>query len=474
MKKQVYQQKVYKKGVVTSCSCRRPSCCIRCITCASRCFEGALWPDIAPMNRYDFSRQRDVDLQRVDCVMPAVLGAFETSLRGHDSPRGDRRVLHKGCSGHLHGHGVKKERTSRTPEFKHSKTCCTYNDASSSDESTQPRRSQSSEDTRLPPPVTRRSNSATTNNVAQRLFSSPTMATTAKLRAERTASDGPKMASDLRSMGFGTSCLPRRLMTNKANKSEDDSGHFSSSEDNNDFHARNVVDLVSPAVNHKQNLINGTSDDELSMEELRRKQRQQRRDYLQHRQGGSRRQSPSPASSKRVSGEDRGRKSSDEASDSSFSPPASPVCRSSSGKMWPKSSGITTSGGKPRAQSSGGNSCAYAFGSSTKRFNTDEKLKGLKKFLPPPLNKSSSDGVEKGFKAAELALSRTFSDPKATSPYHLRHQSREKTEVTKAWLKFKEDIEAAMQKKPNRGYYKDLSDMMNTKMEMLSDEVQFG
>ena len=38
--------------------------------------------------------------------MPMNFGAFEASLRGRDSPSVDRRMLHKGCSGHLHGHGV--------------------------------------------------------------------------------------------------------------------------------------------------------------------------------------------------------------------------------------------------------------------------------------------------------------------------------------------------------------------------------
>ena len=79
--------------------------------------------------------------------MPVIFGSFETSLRGQDSPRPDRR-LHKGCSGHLHGAGVKKERASRTPEFKFSKSCChdEKSDNSSSDEGTTSRperRSQS-------------------------------------------------------------------------------------------------------------------------------------------------------------------------------------------------------------------------------------------------------------------------------------------------------------------------------------------
>ena len=43
-------------------------------------------------------------------------------------------------------------------------------------------------------------------------------------------------------------------------------------------------------------------------------------------------------------------------------------------------------------------------------------------------------------------------------------------EVQAAWLKFKDDIESAMEKKPKQGFYKNLSDMMHSKMEML-DQV---
>ena len=278
------------------------------------------------------------NLVKVSSVkMPVLFGrdSFEANLRGQDSPRGDKRVLHKGCSGHLHGHGVKKERPSRTPNI--IKNCSFLNDdqdGSSSDEADkQPRRSQSTDYSRLlviPPQTTSKPRSTSTNSaVAQRLFSSPTKAVTAKYRAERTASDGAHMASVLKADlngGRSTNSLPRRGSKRERKSAEEDSGNFSSSEENTDFH--NVVDLVTPSVN-KQNLIHGTSDDELSIEELRRKQRQQRRDYLLQR-----RESPSPV--KRNSGSpNRGRRSSDElASDSSYSPPASPsmIFRSTSNK----------------------------------------------------------------------------------------------------------------------------------------------
>ena len=40
-----------------------------------------------------------------------------------------------------------------------------------------------------------------------------------------------------------------------------------------------------------------------------------------------------------------------------------------------------------------------------------------------------------------------------------------------SWMKFKDDVESALQKKPNQaGFYKNLADMMHNKMEML-DQV---
>jgi hypothetical protein len=46
-----------------------------------------------------------------------------------------------------------------------------------------------------------------------------------------------------------------------------------------------------------------------------------------------------------------------------------------------------------------------------------------------------------------------------------------------SWLKFKDDVDNALQKKPNQaGFYKNLSDMMHNKMEMLQqvgEKAQF-
>jgi hypothetical protein len=59
------------------------------------------------------------------------LGHFEHSLRGGDSPAADRKVLHKGCCGSLHGNGVRKEKPDPLPTVK--KKCSL--DSSCSDDS---------------------------------------------------------------------------------------------------------------------------------------------------------------------------------------------------------------------------------------------------------------------------------------------------------------------------------------------------
>jgi hypothetical protein len=46
------------------------------------------------------------------------MGHFEHSLRGGDSPAADRKVLHKGCCGSLHGNGVRKEKPDPLPTVK--------------------------------------------------------------------------------------------------------------------------------------------------------------------------------------------------------------------------------------------------------------------------------------------------------------------------------------------------------------------
>ena len=124
----------------------------------------------------------------------------------------------------------------------------------------------------------------------------------------------------------------------------------------------------------------------------------------------------------------------------------------------------------------------YAFGSSTSRFDPSAKPK----FQPPPLTKSGSDGVQNAVSgtqgASRVSLNRTLSDnrgqipprspgpppsPKGGGP---KAAGANAAQVQAAWLKFKDDIESAMEKKPKCGFYKNLSDMMHSKMEML-DQV---
>ena len=293
-----------------------------------------------------------------------MLGAFETSLR--NSPNvGRKAVLHKGCSGHLHGHGVKKER----PEMPKvvGKTCSFDFDQDSTPRSHRnaiPRRkdtvasntSSSSGgddfyDGSNPPdllnfknrygnhnavtgrshssdcaakgfnsPVaSKRSNSVAV--VAQRLYSSPTKATSAKVRAERSNTDGRKI---------------QHLMMNNKNRPssaasspniDPDSGHFSSNSDNEPNGGMSSA-LVTPE-ERKSRLIHGVSDDEVSVLEMRKRQRAERRLKIDQ----ARKESQSPHSASAAGGPRMSRRSSEdeESSSTSLSPPSTPTPRSSSG-----------------------------------------------------------------------------------------------------------------------------------------------
>ncbi len=478
--------------------------------------------------------------------MPVMLGAFETSLRGGDSPHVDRRLLHRGCCGSLHGHGVKKERSS-VDHPKAGRSCShdgklfsstLLGDAdNSSDESFSGSpmrtravgaRSQSSDCATYgglhggDGGGSRRSSSAV---VAERLYNSPTKATTAKLRAERAVSDGRAMGrivignSGGKTGSVGSLSRKSRLPAHHYYHLDHDSGHFSSDTEGHASHPNNVrssqrvgflPDLPASEA-RKRSLITGTSDDELlSMEELRARQRRERRDYVMQQRNNSPRSisnptvgpqqqqqqqhrravSPSPMPKKRSLYGDRGRRSSDElySEESSTSPPATPTPRSASGAGYNKPWSFSATLPGRRAASSGGAKRAnYAFGSSVQRFSSP---RAQRRPLPtPPLNKSSSDGVQNGADDIAAAqgqvspttghlLGRTTSDPRAAARITGGGSSNKKSKkdsVTKAWMQFKEDVESALRKKPNQqGFYKNLSDMMHTKMEMLSDEVGVG
>ncbi len=499
-----------------------------------------------------------------------VFGAFETSLRGGDSPSVDRKMLHKGCSGHLHGHGVKKERSLRDIPAVARHVCHPLgpHDTSSSDESDLhmiaakraamqvQSRSQSSDchlNSGSSPPgahtVAKRSSSAV---VAQRLYSSPTKSTTAKVRAERAMSDGRKMTAEMKRLterasllsasmsasgGAGASSSTSNLLLNgkkprwkslAGEEHDPDSGHFSSSDTEGPAAARMnfVRSIMTPTPEErKQNVIHGVSDDEFSIIELRKRQRKERRDYVQGRSPkggsgaggrdspGSRKESPSPSPKKRYAQGERGRRSSDELSSTSASPPTTPTPRSASSR--PSSSEGFHFGGRRTASSGaatpssggrggGGRGMNYAFGSSVKRFPSSKKInldlspphymfgkdKSFSRHRSAPFHsKGNSSDAEYHQHPRNLSLGRTTSDPSrqhksagsvASSSRsgggHGSAKERQRDVVTKAWLQFKDDIENAMLKKPGSqsGLYKNLSDMMHTKMEMLNDESEVG
>lgn len=268
--------------------------------------------------------------------------------------------------------------------------------------------------------------------VAQRLYSSPTAATTAKVRAERTASDSRKMTADLGKISGSSSlgALTRGGKPRKAGRTHssgshhnhhDDSGHFSSSD--TDYPSSRQFSLGRPLEGRKQSLISGASDDEVSVLELRQRQRRQRRDYVQTRSpktaaGAARKESPSPgpkssrvaAGGAKKSQLTRGRRSSDECTDESLSPPATPSPRSASGKAWSRAPHTEVVCAR-RAASSGNNSNnsnngsksgkGFGFGSGVSRF--PEKR---------PLSK-----VNSASSTASSASSSTSSSS-ASSPHH--------------------------------------------------------
>ncbi len=362
----------------------------------------------------------------------------------------------------------------------------------------------------------RRSNSAAV--VAERLYSSPTKATTAKLRAERTHSDGRAMSRivnqhhrPLGSMGS----LPRkpRNMAAEHLMVDHDSGHFSS---DTEGHASAVgrhrsvpncrvgfVPDLPASEARKRSLITGASDEDMELQDhqdamararqrrerslRRREQQQQRRHWSNPNQelkvgpvvGPRRVMSPSPVKKRPHLYADRGRRSSDELcyseESSTTSPPVTPTPRPSSSASgrnssnWshtlPSPARRTASSNASKITAAAKSNANYAFGSSVGRFDNAGKKH--------PLNKSSSDGVSE--ESVHGIVSRTASSSTSSSGHHHHKKVTKKESVEKAWLRFKDEVDEAMRRKPGegQGFYKNLSDMMHTKMEMLgkSDEV---
>ena len=619
-----------------------------------------------------------------------MFGAFETSLRGGDSPSIDRKnKLHKGCSGHLHGHGVKKEKSVRDvvsasrscsltysvdepiygvnfgnssseedrnwgtprnsispmiPHLKISPTnSSTFNPHSrgsitpdlllgsayrSPHSSNAARRSQSTDITNTQEGFNmtrtndnnfvKRSTSCTGGNegsettpysynpivvgtnkaIADRLYNSLTRASAGKRRAERSASDGkriaramasqqprPNSSMDKSSSSYKSKSLPRSDFN-------EDSGNFSSGNSDLDekynigcIDGTTVQELVQASVTptqeeRRQSLINGISDDDIAhTEELRRRKRRERQHLQQQHLSGKyisagndlssnnigthRRQSPSPRPKVRINrgnNMERGRRGSEEdesgsSSGSDISPPSSPSptqlnTRSASLRPWSNTNRTTTTvnltARRTKSSGIGANSNSntqrnpVGFGSRTSRFNdvknaTDSAgnflsikdtdnygmrnrvnsttSSGIKNYLTS--NKASqalaktnsSEGYQStsGYpKSFGFPLTRTSSNESSnSSPVHFKNTIRNTLvngrfksntinrsngnvnqpsmahgkcsmqEVAEAWLRFKDDVDNAMElKKPNSGFYKNLSDMMHSKMKML-DQVQF-
>ena len=434
--------------------------------------------------------------------------------------------------------------------------------------------------------------------IAHRLYNSLTKASAGKRRAERSASDGKRIARVLASQEPRPSSSMERTSIYKSKSVprsdfNEDSGNFSSCNSDSDekFDAGTTVqELVVASVTptqeeRRQSLIHGISDDDITpAEELRRKKRLERRQqqHQQHLSGKftgtsssnlssngnatHRRQSPSPRPKVRINRSnniERGRRGSEEddsgsTSGSDISPPSSPSptqlnTRSASLRPWSKTNLTTTTVNLTARRTKSSNvgnansNCPshkspVGFGSSTSRFN-DTKIStdtngvsqiysgrendfgmknrphladggtGIKNYFTPTKSQhflaktNSSDGYQTlpGYqKNYGYSLSRTSSNESSNnSQSHMKgigrnnipngrfksntlnrsngnvnqnsvaHGKCSMQEVAEAWLRFKDDIDNAMElKKPNSGFYKNLSDMMHTKMKML-DQVQF-
>ena len=345
-----------------------------------------------------------------------MLGQFEASLRRRGSgEEGEEKLKkHSCCSGHAHGHGVRKERSVR--EVTRERRNCSLPPESSSDE----------------------------GNAVPDLL----LGTRAASLEGRRASLGSNSLSNRRS----STEVMRRMLYGNATK--EDLKNRRIEEDGQEVDS---------------GLASGGGEEEEEEEdarELRRQQRQERREYYQRHspktkdeKANTRRTvSPSPGK-RRGSVESTGR-------DSSTSPPLTPP--STASKTLPRRTKSTSlvspnspSVNSPRKASQGG---GYAFGSSTKRFKVPEAdARGL----------GSSESLAS---TSHSSLTRTTSDSRmggtGMSPKKKVGPSH-KNSVTKAWLQFQEDIEAAMLRKPGggSGLYKNLTDLMQDRMDQL-DQVR--
>ncbi len=198
-----------------------------------------------------------------------VLGPFETSLRGGGaSPAADRRTLHRGCCGQLHGHGVRKN--SREKPHSAARRSCSHDLAAvaSSDES-------SCTPPATPQPPNQTPRSASSPPAWRRLYHSATKSAAAKYK----------------------------------------NNELSSSDNENHYSAHLLGHLAHPQ--RRRNLISGLSDDD----DFARSNKQQ---FCSAKQRVS-----SPAATK-MSRKKLRRSSESDSSSSLTSPPATPGPRGSS------------------------------------------------------------------------------------------------------------------------------------------------
>ena len=367
--------------------------------------------------------------------MPAILGQFESSLRGRtsivSSDPSAKMVLHHCCSGASHGHGVKKEKAVREKERE--RRNCSLPPESSSDESLTP----------SPP-----------GGVPDLLLHGRTLPSESNRRASVGSVSSRRSSSEvMKRMLYGSATkddLKNRCID------EADSGLASSDNENSGKEYK-----------RSKSAENHLDDDDEDMTHLRKQQRQERREYYQRhspKNNASRKESPSPAP-KKISLKLRRNSADGSERDSSVSPPLTPPrsststpksqnnCQTLPRRTKSTSSNTLLTPQTARKASGGG---GYAFGSSTERFSQKTDTD----------HRASQDNLSN----SHNNLHRTTSDPRVLG--RARKSPNHKSSVTKAWLQFQADIEAAMLKKPgiNNGLYKNLTDLMQDRMDQL-DQV---
>ena len=326
-----------------------------------------------------------------------MLGSFEASLRRKTSEEGDERAKkHSCCSGHAHGHGVRKERSVR--EVTRERRNCSLPPESSSDES----------------------------GAVPDLLLGTTRASSCEASGRRSSLPASRRTSTE---------VMKRMLYGSATK--------------DDLKNRRIEEADS-------GLASGGGEEEEEEEDLRalrKQQRQERREYHQRHSPKTRedkgRRTVSPSPVQRRGSVESGR-------DSSTSPPLTPPSSNAS-KTLPrrtKSTSLVTPASpclaSTRKASAGG---GYAFGSSTKRFKTPD---------PDGRNLGSSESLA----ASHSSLVRTTSASSVGKRNSSTRSPSHKSSVTKAWLQFQEDVEAAMLRKPGegRGLYKNLTHLMQDRM----------